>query len=329
MKKLVKSFEYAKGVGVFMMVSLLVAACSQLDVEPNQPDDNLRVLALEAISGGPIVDPVYFDGNVLCSEAATEFAVEGGFEFTSPDPEGTGGNDYQGNNTFQESWPEGFTITVTDNKFVAWSFEPIYIDGVKHCLKDLVVIVKGGPGANAYYYGEGETGDSGLQSPNMGDNTPDLSNLKLCYNLEPCPDDEPCFEFEGETAWSAGSRYVARGNWATYTAYDDAAKTVTLFAGQTLEAGTVSFSSPVAGIVSITIELNEGWDFAEDAENVKIQDYADAPSGNPSPGGFAHKGEGTGSTFTLNVPQNNFYGVHVDVGQWVEVECEVEEVLVE
>lgn len=53
-----------------MMVSLLVAACSQLDVEPNQPDDNLRVLALEAISSGPIVDPVNFVGpNATCEEA--------------------------------------------------------------------------------------------------------------------------------------------------------------------------------------------------------------------------------------------------------------------
>jgi hypothetical protein len=248
MKTYLTFSKYAKGFGVFTFAVMFVA-CSQLDIEPNQPCDNLRVLALEVNPSEPVGNPYFLPGasggNVLCSEAAEFFGIEGGFEFTSPDPEGQGGNDYKGDNTFKESWPDGFTITVTNNTFVEWSFEPIYIDGVKYCLKNLVVLVKGGPGANAYYYGEGETGDSGLLSPvNQGGNTPDLSNLKLCYNLEPCPDDEPCYEFKDETAWSAGLRYNTRGNWATYTAYS-AGSTVKLFAGQTLEAGTVSFSNPV------------------------------------------------------------------------------------
>jgi hypothetical protein len=37
-----------------------------------------------------------------------------------------------------------------------------------------------------------------------------------------------------ETAWAAGSRYVSRGNWATYTPYNGEAKSVTLFAGRRL-----------------------------------------------------------------------------------------------
>ena len=116
-----------------------------------------------------------------------------------------------------------------------------------------------------------------------------------------------------ETAWAAGSRYVSRGNWATYTPYNGEAKSVTLFAGQTMQAGSVHFSAPMDGKVTITIELNTGWEFQDVSENVKIQDYEFAPSGNPSPGLFDHKGFASGSPFSIEVPYNNFYGVHVDV----------------
>ncbi len=119
-----------------------------------------------------------------------------------------------------------------------------------------------------------------------------------------------------ETAWAAGSPYNpgdTGGNWATYTPYSGVPATVTLYAGQTMPAGTVHFSAPVGGVVTITISLNAGWRFYDDAENVKIQDYAAAPSGNPSPGQFDTKGDATGSPFSISVPQNNFYGVHVDV----------------
>lgn len=138
-----------------------------------------------------------------------------------------------------------------------------------------------------------------------------------------CCDDEPpvCEEFKDETAWAAGSRYVTKGNWATYTSYSGVPKSVTLFAGQTMNAGTVAFSASVNGVVTITITLTGDWEFADVMENVKIQDYATAPSGNPSPGLFAHKGTATASPFIIEVPENSFYGVHADVGQWVEVPC--------
>ncbi len=125
-------------------------------------------------------------------------------------------------------------------------------------------------------------------------------------------------EWIGETAWAAGTRYVEQGNWAMYTEYNGEVKTVTLYAGQIMEAGTVAFSAPAGGYVTITITLNAGWRFYDDPEqeNVKIQDYESAPPAeNPNPGGFAHKGYATGSPFQIVVPQNNFYGVHVDV-EW-------------
>jgi len=50
---------------------------------------------------------------------------------------------------------------------------------------------------------------------------------------------------------------------------------------------------------------------------VKIQDYAEAPSGNPSPGRFAPKGHAAESPFSMTGPENNFYGVHVEV-EWLD-----------
>jgi len=124
---------------------------------------------------------------------------------------------------------------------------------------------------------------------------------------------EEC-EWIGESAWAEGIRYVDQGNWATYTPYVTDS-TVTLFAGQTMDAGTVHFSEAVGGYVTITITLNEGWRFEDVDDNVKIQNYADAPSGNPSPGLFDSKDYATESPFSIDVPANNFYGVHVDV-EW-------------
>ncbi len=132
-----------------------------------------------------------------------------------------------------------------------------------------------------------------------------------------------CLIFRGETAWAANGdmprelRYNQRGNRATYVAY--AQKTTTLFAGQHIDVGSVTFSGVSNGEIEITINLTGGWWFADSAGNMRIQDHASAPSGNPAPGRFAHKGsaDSTQSSFSLSVPLNNFYGVHVDVGQWM------------
>lgn len=126
-----------------------------------------------------------------------------------------------------------------------------------------------------------------------------------------------------ESAWAAGSRYVTRGNWATYTKYVSGA-TVTLFAGQTISVGTAQFSPVVNGEVTITVQLNAGantkWEFSDVMESLKVQHYSTAPSGNPAPGLFAWKQNATGSSAIITVPASNFYGVHLDVSKW-EWEC--------
>jgi len=124
-----------------------------------------------------------------------------------------------------------------------------------------------------------------------------------------------------ETAWSDGTRYVTRGNWATYTAFTGAAREVTLFAGQHHLAGAVRFSEPSMGIVEICVELAEGFRFDPETDQaLKIQDYAMRPSGNPSPGLFRWKVAASGRVACLEVPFAAFYGVHVDVER--EIPCE-------
>ncbi|HEX5625172.1 MAG TPA: hypothetical protein VFX48_04070 [Saprospiraceae bacterium] len=117
-----------------------------------------------------------------------------------------------------------------------------------------------------------------------------------------------------ETGWSDGTRYNKKGNWATYTTYSSNL-TKTLFAGQTNNAGNVHFSAVSGGNITITVTLNSGWEFANVNENIKIQDYASAPSGNPAPGQFAHKFTAAigSSPYSVTVPANNFYGVHLDL----------------
>ncbi len=117
--------------------------------------------------------------------------------------------------------------------------------------------------------------------------------------------------------WGEGTRYVHQGSWATYTAYNGVAESVTLWS-QDENAGTVSFSDPVDGMVTITITLNNRWYFnmhgpGKLVESVHIQDYMDPPPPViPVPGQFAYKYFAWGhQPFTTTLPLANFYGVNV------------------
>jgi hypothetical protein len=132
------------------------------------------------------------------------------------------------------------------------------------------------------------------------------------------PTEDTCYA--DETAWSAGSRYVSRGNWATYTRFTGEAIAVTLFAGQTMPAGLVSFAPAAGDLVEICVTLEPGFRFDPDTEeSLKIQGYAAAPSGNPSPGLFPYAFDAESSPYCVLVPRSAFYGVHVDVER--EVPC--------
>jgi len=133
-----------------------------------------------------------------------------------------------------------------------------------------------------------------------------------CLPLE----DDACFDWQEETAWSAGSRYNTRGNWSTYSSKSslETENGVKLYAGQTIEIGTVKLTNG-----TLTITLTNGWELVPDTDAVKIQGYNATPSGNPSPGQFTTY---KGSSLTPSISSSNFYGIHLDVRKWVEVPCE-------
>lgn len=194
--------------------------------------------------------------------------------------------------------PYNLILVTVDGKYFDWSVEDATFTGE--------IRVKAGNGYCVYTYDDA-TGDTGLHGPvNPSGDYADISHVSVCgeVTLEEC--------WCGETAWAAGDRYVRKGNWATYTPYVSGSP-VTLYAGQTMEAGTVSFSPVTDGHVEICIALNEGWRFAEVFENVKIQDYAEAPSGNPSPGLFDWKFTVPTVTCPFVVDAKSFYGVHADL----------------
>ena len=137
----------------------------------------------------------------------------------------------------------------------------------------------------------------------FGLNDPNYSFSRDCTPPPTC--------YQEDSAWGTGSRYVTRGNWATYTAAT--VGTANVYAGQSKFAGVATISANVGGNRTISITLNPGWSLQEVSNPVKIQGYSAAPSGNPSPGRFASKG----SSLTVTVPSANFYGIHLDVRQAV------------
>ena len=149
-----------------------------------------------------------------------------------------------------------------------------------------------------------------------GNNCYGLNDPNYSFSRD-CTPPEPCYDYQNETAWADGTRYVTRGNWATWTPYQSTSSVV-LYAGKNMEAGSVSMSEVSNGEVTITITLGAGWSFQDVGEPVKIQGYnSRPPASNPSPGRFANKG----SSLVVTVPAANYYGIHLDVRKQIEVEC--------
>jgi hypothetical protein len=218
----------------------------------------------------------------------------------APDP-------YEGQITFTVTGnkDDGYTIQVTDT-----------VDGYTVVIEQVYFGI--GNDARKFTFDPGITYASPLPAPlNPSGELGDISHTFFCYNFVEEEEEEEC-EWIGETAWAYGPRYVETGNWATYTPYPGDGGSVEIFAGQTMLAGTATFADNGDGTVTISIVLDAGWRFEENEDsddNVMVQDYDEAPSGNPAPGLFDHKGYATGSTFDITVPLNNFYGIHLVV-EW-------------
>ncbi len=146
-----------------------------------------------------------------------------------------------------------------------------------------------------------------------------------------------------ETAWSSGPRFVARGNWATYSAYviqepaevveDEAEwKDETAYAGDTAGNGNawwfafdasdpavqniyagqklVEGASVTLGDGTLTIDLGDNMRLQEVDEPVKIQGYDELPDSRPPSGPFTtYKGD----ELSISVAGYNFFVIHLDV----------------
>jgi len=224
------------------------------------------------------------------------------------------------------NWPEGFSI-YTDGTNVSWKFTPFMKDGVLQCLKDLSVIVKGGNAANVYTYSGGETEDCDLVSPvNASGRPAGLSNLTLCYNLEPC-DTPPSDCWTGESATGLGSRFTSGPNtWFQWNTRAQLINGVDLVYGRDLTPiGRVTISDPtvVGGNRTITVTLNEGIRFAEVSGALKVIASNTQFTRFSGFSGALSNATINGNTATISVPDRAFYFVHGDIERIIE--CPVED----
>ena len=116
-------------------------------------------------------------GNRTCAEVAEWFDTE--FDWCGERVNYSGGQ-------FDNSFPAGLNVTVTEGTYVAFEIPDYIMIGDKY-YKVGAVIVKGSNEANIYYYPEGSFGDSGLTAPLNASGMPaGLSNLTFCLvEVEP------------------------------------------------------------------------------------------------------------------------------------------------
>ena len=203
--------------------------------------------------------------------------------------------------TFDDGHQNMITILNSTGYKFDWSADPNPIGAV---------IVKASTTAQFYEYSPQVFSDTELMSPVNYKNGKQyaISHVTFCWN----PEEDMCYQ--KETAWADGTRYVDPGNWATYTPYPT--DPVTFFAGQTIEAGIVSFSEVVDGKITITVDLNEGWSFAyideegtKFTESLHIEGYTSVPGAkNPAPGKFVYKFKEMGNLAVVEVPAGVYVG---------------------
>jgi hypothetical protein len=302
--------------GAFVVGALLLAACGGLQAAVPEGEVALASTYPKNISGTVDTVPeisVVMDHGMIPLRANTtsigtcayflKFEGETGSitVFAPGDLEGDVTFSVSGNKT------SGYTVQVVDT-IPDWTavLDEVYF-GV-------------GNNARKFTFAPPVTYASPLPAPLNANNPADISHTFFCYDLILTVDEVG--DWYGETAWAADGHVALElpynpdqgGNWATYVDARDRSNPfdTTLFAGRTLEAGNVEFST-ANGVVTITIELDAGWRF-ESGSVIAVQGYEFAPSGNPSPGKFAKKEPVTNATtMTVVVAAADFYGVHANV----------------
>lgn len=170
------------------------------------------------------------------------------------------------------------------------------------------------------------------------------SSLVVALHAEVDKLDPSAQVLQSETAWAAGTRFVLKGNWATYLNYTvvpcpppalpetectsyqnetafggdaagtgkawwyyyDGVGTENIWAGQNINAGTVTL---VNGNLIIT--LTSGWELDPTAaESVKVQGYTSLPASRPAAGQFTTY---KGTSLTVPVASFPYYVIHLDV----------------
>jgi hypothetical protein len=126
------------------------------------------------------------------------------------------------------------------------------------------------------------------------------------------------YPWRSETATGAGIRYPGTSNWFMYTPYQTTK--VDLIAGQHYDAGDI-YMTRSGGNTYIKVTLASGFRFANVTQNLKVQDFAKAPTKYVQPGNFKYKfsvAQGT-NTYTAKIPGDTakFYGIHGDVERYV------------
>jgi hypothetical protein len=131
------------------------------------------------------------------------------------------------------------------------------------------------------------------------------------------------YPWRAETATGAGTRYPGTSNWFMYTAYQTTK--VDLIAGQNYDAGDIYMTRPGDGNTYIKVTLATSpvlFRWANVKENLKIQDFAKAPTSYVEPGSFKYKFTVTPQstvTYTAKIPGTTakFYGIHASVERFV------------
>jgi hypothetical protein len=266
-----------------VLTTLLFTSCNKDESTANRTSDSGNVPVLLSGSNN--------GGNLTCQEAADNAGISG-YQYT------TGRVDYNGG-SFSSSF--GIITVTTDGVNVSWSINP----PAGYCVSNMAVIVKGGRGANVYYYNNGETSDSGLASPvNASGSAAGLSNLTFCYNLVPC-NNNTC-DWQEETAF--GGSVAGAGNAWWYAIDATTSGSYPIYAGQNAVAGASVDYNATTDV--ITINLGNNMQLQNVSEPVKVEGYNTLPTTRPAAGLFSlYKG----TNLTVQGNNSNFYVVHLDV----------------